>query len=276
MKRHKPEIGTKMKIVLITSDSLRHKYIAAAISEKISLKLVVSEAKSAKIQDTEHLTSKDAEFIKAHFEAREKSEAEYFGRFKNFPSDVPLLKVPFSGVNSSEIQKEICTVNPDFIVLFGSSIINDTLLQKFPQRVINLHLGLSPYYKGSATNLFPFYYEEPECVGATIHLATSKVDEGAVLHQLRPKMEESDTLHDIGNKTIVQAGKILPEIIELYSEKKIIPKSIEEEEGKIFRNKDLNPSVLRQVYLNFEKGMIPDYLKIKKEKDAKTPLIKSL
>ncbi len=110
-------------------------------------------------------------------------------------------------------------------------------------------------------------------MGATIHLATSKVDDGPVLHQLRPDIEPEDDLHSIGNKTILKAGKILPEVIKAFSEKKIIPKK-QSGIGRNCRNKDLTPTVLREIYSKFEKGMIKDYLEEKEERDGSKPIVK--
>jgi methionyl-tRNA formyltransferase len=261
-----------MKIVLLTSDSLRHKFIAAEISKQLDLKLIVIEAKSAKIQDTSELNKQDAQFISDHFEARNKSENLFFGDYKEFPEKIPQLRIPYGNINSWEVNNAIDKITPDLIVLFGTSIIKDPLLGNYSGKIINLHLGLSPYYKGSATNLFPYYYNEPECVGATIHLASSKVDQGSILHQLRPNIEVNDDLHSIGNKCILNAGKILPEILRSYSEGKILPKT-QTSAGKICRNKDLTPALLRTIYDNFEKGMIKEYLSKKEERDGEKPIV---
>jgi len=261
-----------MKIVLLTSDSLRHKFIAYEISKQLDLKLIVIEAKSAKIQDTSELNKEDTEFISAHFEARNKSENLFFGDYKEFLEEIPLLSIPHGNINSIEVKKAIDKLTPDLIVLFGTSIIKEPLLGKYAGRIINLHLGLSPYYKGSATNLFPYYFQEPECVGATIHLATAKVDQGSILHQLRPDIEINDDLHSIGNRTILKAGEMLPKLLESYTSEKIFPK-IQSSSGRICRNNDLTPTVLRTIYENFEKGMIPEYLQIKKFRDGEKPIV---
>ena len=144
-----------MKIVLLTSDSLRHKFIASEISKQLDLKLIVIEAKSAKIQDTSELNKQEAAFISAHFKARNKSESLFFGGYKEFPGEIPQLRIPHGNFNSLEVNKAIDNLTPDLIVLFGTSIIKDPLLGNYAGKIINLHLGLSPYYKGSATNLFP-------------------------------------------------------------------------------------------------------------------------
>lgn len=135
----------------------------------------------------------------------------------------------------------------------------------------NLHLGLSPYYKGSATNLYPYLFREPECIGATIHIASEKVDNGNILHQFRPNLIETDDLHDIGNKVIKKAGKVLPKILNAYRSGKLEP-VLQKGSGKTCRNRDITPDVVREIYKNFEQGMIPHYLANKEKRDAEKPI----
>ena len=261
-----------MKVVLLTSDSLRHNYIAATISKELTLGLIITEKKSPKIQDTSTYGKKDAEFLAAHFKTRAASEEKFFGQYSEFSREIPLIQVPHGSINNEEVLKIINNAVPDLIVLFGTSIIKEPLISRYKNKIINLHLGLSPYYKGSATNLYPYLFEEPECIGATIHIATENVDDGAILYQLRPDITETDNLHEIGNKVIQKAGAVLPKILQAYKAEKIKPQ-LQSEEGRICRNKDLTPEALREIYRNFEKGMIKRYLKRNEKRDAAKPII---
>ena len=267
------ENGINMKLVLLSSNSLRHKYIAHCLGA--DLKLVITEEKSPAILDTSAYHAEDAEFISQHFAARSKSESEFFDAFRDFPESVIQLQFSHGELNSPEAVEAIDKVAPDFLVLFGSSMIKRPLLSKYEDHIINLHLGLSPYYRGSATNLYPYLFEEPECVGATIHLATNEVDKGQILHQLRPEMKETDSLHDIGNNTILEAGKILPQIIQKYNSGEIRPIP-QKGNGRLTRNKDITPYVLRKIYKNFEEGLIGRYLKDKKKWDKKKPIVEQV
>ncbi len=260
-----------MKTVLLTSNSYRHQYIARCLGEQTDLQLIITEEKSAKISDTSALSNEDAEFQRAHFRKREDSEIDFFGR-GGFPDQDLQLKVPHREINTELTLKILKEISPDFIILFGSSVIKDELLKAFPNRFINLHLGLSPWYKGSATNLFPLIDGRPELVGATIHLATAEVDAGGILHQLRPELEKNDGIHEVGNKVINQAGEILPKVLKAYKNGKIIP-ARQGNPGKICRIKDLTTEKLRKAYQNIEKGMIPEYLRNKRMADANFPIV---
>ena len=261
-----------MKVVLLTSDSLRHKAIAHVLAKQLDLALVITEKKSPSIADTASLEKEDAAFIEQHFLDRKNSEEEYFGEYRDFPSASELLEVKHGQVNSQKVIEAIEKAEPDYIILFGTSIIKKNLLNKYTGCIINLHLGLSPYYRGSATNLFPYYYNEPECVGGTIHLATSDVDKGAILYQFRPDISRKDSLHDIGNKVILKGGKILHEVLKKYDSEKLKPK-VQSGSGHLCKNKELSPNIVRQIYKKFEAGLIEDYLAEKEKRDADRPII---
>jgi folate-dependent phosphoribosylglycinamide formyltransferase PurN len=263
-----------MKVVLLTSNNLRHKYIANCLSGELDLNLIITEEKATSITDTSTYRLEDKEFIDDHFKQRTASEIDFFGTY-SFPENIALKELPFKGINSPITENLIKETNPDYIVLFGTSIISESLLKEFPNRFINLHLGLSPYYKGSATNLFPYYYNEPECIGATFHIATPKVDAGAVLNQMRPKIEVDDNLHSIGNKVIQEAGLMLPRILKKLEKQEIKP-VLQKGNGRICRIKDLTPMVLRDIYNKFDEGIIADYLDQKNQRDIKKPIIQNI
>jgi len=264
-----------MKVVLLTSNALRHKYIANSLAKYFDLRLIITEKKSPKIEETNFLSIEDEQFVKNHFKKRFESEKYYFNNYSTFPTQTPHLQVLHGDVNGQATFDEINVVNPDVIILFGTSIIKNHLLEKYPNKIINLHLGLSPYYKGSATNIFPILYKELECVGATIHIATSKVDGGSILHQLRPDIEQGDSIHDIGNKVILKSGKELPLIIKRFLNKDI---SISQQKigGKVCRIKDLKPTVLKEIYNIFNKKLVEYYLLNINQRINNKPIIENL
>jgi len=262
-----------MNIALLTSNHLRHKYIASRIAKKLSLKVIVSEQKSNSIEDTVSYDDEDKQLLNKHFKDREMSEMFYFGG-NTFPLVDELVEIEHGKINSEEIISLLKKHEIDCILLFGTSIIKPMILNLFHNKVINLHLGLSPYYKGSGTNFFPIVNKDFECIGATVHLATAEVDAGAILKQFRPEIEEGDTIHSIGNKVIRKAGEIYPEIVEQYLNGKIILQPQNEcDKEKVYRIKDFTPNVLRQAIEVIDGGSISDYLKSKEMRLKLKPIV---
>lgn len=264
------------KIILLTSTSIRHMFIAHSLSNKFDLQLIVTEEKSPRITSTDGLSEQDRKLIDSHFKAREDTEQLYFNDYKSFPKGIKHLSLEYNMINHVDTYNLIASLKPDAIILFGTSIIKDPLLGVFDGQIINLHLGLSPYYKGSGTNLWPLYYDEPECVGATIHLAVKKVDAGAILHQYRPDLTVKDNIHDIGNKVILKGGEILPQVVDKYLNGSIKPVPQSKSGGKILKVADFTPDILRETIHKLQKGMMSEYIKKKHVLDAQKPIIEAV
>lgn len=264
-----------MRVALFTSNHLRHKYIANQLARSVDLQLILTEEKSPAIEDAAAYDEEDKTLLKTHFNTRQRSESEFFGMFSSFPETVTHIALAHGKINTEKTLHLLQAHRIDWILLFGTSIIKPVLLNAFPNRMVNLHLGLSPYYKGSGTNFFPVVHNEFECIGGTIHIATSKVDAGAILCQFRPDVvSETDNLHSLGNKVIEKAGRIYGEVLKAYASDKL--KGILQQpntEAKIFRLKDFTPEALRKAHAVLLNGGIKKYLKEKEKRIGSKPIV---
>jgi methionyl-tRNA formyltransferase len=72
--------------------------------------------------------------------------------------------------------------NIDFLVSYGYRyILREEVLQKFPNKAINIHISFLPWNRGSDPNLWSFLEDTPK--GVTIHYLDSGIDTGAILVQ---------------------------------------------------------------------------------------------
>jgi methionyl-tRNA formyltransferase len=137
---------------------------------------------------------------------------------------------------------------------------------------VNMHLGLSPYYRGAATNFWPLVNGEPECVGATIHLATLSVDAGPILRQARPAIEPEDGAHEIGCRAILAGADAAVGALIDYSNRHLEPR-VQSGEGRLYRNKDFDADAVVELWRRLESGMIPDYLADRQRRDERFPIV---
>jgi hypothetical protein len=247
------------RVVLITSNGLRHRFVASKYARQLNLVGIVSEAKTDAAVTPESPSPEDQAVIDRHFAERDRVERRFMGEKVSFP-DTEVLTVPYGVSNSPEVRDWVGGRQPDFVLLYGSSIIKPPLLSDYGERVVNLHLGLSPYYRGSGTNFWALVKREPECVGATIHLAVVKVDAGAILAQVRPEAEAADRAHELGTKTIIAGLELMPRILELCGKGKIAPRAQDLTQGQVFRLKDFHAEAVREMWRQFDSGMMAEYL----------------
>jgi methionyl-tRNA formyltransferase len=260
--------NNKISLVIITSTSRRHRFFANSFLDDFDVRGIIREEKKPALQ----LANIQDEILKRHFSEREEKEKFYFEKSPELPEN-KVWYLANGQTNNDETLKYIKEKNPDFVVLFGSSIIKEPILSFFENRIINMHLGLSPYYRGSGTNFWPLVFGEPEAVGVTIHLATLKVDAGNILGQTRPDPAIDDRCHDLGCKTIMAGVNLFKKILTALNDNLIKPSSQDLTQGKVFQNKDTTPEAVLKMWKNFDNGLMAEYINKKGERDAKFPII---
>jgi len=258
-----------LRVILATGDGLRHRYAASALVAATDLIGVVTEAKAPMRVPTE---GPDDGVLPRHWAERTETEQRWLGAAVGFP-DVERLSLPVGGINAPESTPWVERRQPDVVVLFGTSIVKPPLLDRWAGRLVNVHLGLSPYYRGSGTNFWPLAERRPECVGATIHLAVAQVDAGAILAQVRPDPAPTDRAHELGTKTIMEAFRVLPCALAAYVGGSLEPRSQRPDLGRVFRRSDFNAAAVRQMWNHFATGMMTEYLQDGDRRRAAYPIV---
>lgn len=250
-------------IIILTSDGLRHTYMRKALALNHNIRVLRSycEKSSQLIYDFASDTLQTQ-----HLNFRALSEKDFFENFVELTPDYSNPSfIQKNEINTQEKIDEIIELNPDLIVAYGCSIIKPALIQKFKDKILNVHLGLSPYYRGAGTNYFPFVNNELEYVGATFMYMDEGIDTGEIIHQFQVTIYPGDTLHQIGNRLIGQIAKIYISIINNYDKLPRIEQPLDKKSGKLYKNKDFTTESLEKIYTNFNNNMIENYLFFKKE-----------
>ena len=262
-----------MRAILLTSTFRRHVHVLNTVAAACDLAGVWQEEKTFRPERYAQ-DAADEEVIQRHFASRDDAEARYFAA----DSEVRLKtgaahRVVAAGACSDPVEVALMTAaRPDVVLVFGTGILRQPLLSVFEGRIINLHLGLSPYYRGAGTNFWPLVNREPEYVGATIHYLDEGIDTGSIISHVRPAIERNDGPHDLGNKTIVAAADALLRAAAAHvaGATRAVPQA---GGGRLYQRKDFNADAVRTLYRNFETGMIDEYLAARRARDAALQLI---
>ncbi|MCC2667811.1 MAG: hypothetical protein K0Q72_282, partial [Armatimonadetes bacterium] len=109
------------------------------------------------------------------------------------PGTPALVLNPGESINSTRVEETLEAWAPDYIFVFGTSLVHERVYGKARRCAVNMHNGLSPEYRGSYTLWWPLYEGRPEYVGGTLHLLSPKIDGGAVFFQWQPRLDGSET-----------------------------------------------------------------------------------
>ena len=259
------------KIIITSGSEIRHRFLSAYLAKEKKIKILLSLQEKVKtLKDNNDL--KNYKIFKKHLKDRDIIEKKYFKEFLTYEKKYNIIKVKKGYCDSKTAIEKLKRLKPDFIITFGCSIIKENFINKFKDKIINIHLGLSPYYRGSGTNFFPFVFNELQFLGSTIMKIDKGIDTGKIITQVRPNLVEADNIHTVGNKIIFDTVKIIKKI--LLSKKKIKASYIVSNyKTRIFKNKDFNIKILKKAQTNLKKGMIKIFLKNKKEIEKKYKII---
>lgn len=83
----------------------------------------------------------------------------------------------------------INNLKPRLIISYNYSfLINSNCIEQMKGRIINLHISLLPWNRGSNPNFWSFIENTPK--GVSIHLISPKLDQGAIIFQEEIKFDE--------------------------------------------------------------------------------------
>jgi methionyl-tRNA formyltransferase len=112
-------------------------------------------------------------------------------------TDSNTYRVP--SVNDDTCKQLLQQLQPDIILVNGTRIISKHILRCTNAIFINMHVGITPFYRGSHGGYWALYNNDAENFGTTIHLVDAGVDTGAVLQQsfIKPEKEDNFTTYPI-------------------------------------------------------------------------------
>jgi Formyl transferase len=214
-----------------------------------------------------------------------KFSEKYSAGFRFHPSLRKYLRAPFDAViekpgtkyinvgcgeiNSEGFASFLNSIRPDIIAVMGSSVIRPQIIAIPSVAIINLHSGLSPYYRGTWSYGWPIVNDDPGYVGATVHHVNAGIDTGDIIFQTRPVFDPSDDLNAIFLKVITEGIELVADAVQgigglygvtAYKQPRIA--------GGLYRAKDLTSSAARRCLQNLEGGAIARYNANKREIDS--------
>lgn len=184
-----------MKITVFTSNHKRHNYLINRLSEITSELCVIQESRSIFPGLNQSRYIKNIETEK-YFKEVNKAQDFFFYkdiiRPKNKIKILPLTLGDLSEINITQLDDFL---KSDIYIVFGSSYIKGKLCDYLIRnRAINIHMGLSPFYRGTDCNFWALMDGNFKHVGSTIHYLSDGLDNGDIIYHALPKYFENPFL----------------------------------------------------------------------------------
>jgi methionyl-tRNA formyltransferase len=194
-----------MKITLFTSNQPRHLNLANLLSKIADEVFVVSEVNTVfpgKVSDF----YKKSDVMKGYFEKVISAERKAFGDIDFLSKNVRTIALKSGDLNLLSEAQLASALNSDVYVVFGASYIKGWLIDFLVERqALNIHMGISPYYRGSSCNFWALFDDKPSHVGATIHMLSKGLDSGDMIFHCVPKYIEGDSPFDFTMRSVAAA-----------------------------------------------------------------------
>ena len=191
-----------MRAVILTAGGTEHSYVSNALIETLGDRVVgiVLESREASIRSAlrrygilrvcERISTKVERRILNHSGRQARALADVLGAVeRRWPESIPIYES--SSLNSAQTRALLVELAPTHLFVYGTGIVG-TGTTRLAQQALNLHTGLSPWYRGSDTEFWPMYYGEPHMVGVTVHDVAPAVDGGSIYARASVQLEPGD------------------------------------------------------------------------------------
>jgi len=101
-----------------------------------------------------------------------------------------IIRVP--SVNSDDFKKIIQSFQTDLVIVNGTRVISAEVLKIIKSPIINVHVGITPLYRGVHGAYWALVNNDGENCGVTIHAIDSGIDTGGILKQAMIKPSAKD------------------------------------------------------------------------------------
>jgi len=254
-----------MNVVILTGGETRHEFFRKSIANDSRIKVTSTycEGTERSLENRVKGNENSTRLERQHVRARAQVEVDFFGSsIKNITDKSNPIFLQKGEINDDQVVLDIINQKPDLLVCYGASLIKSKLLEAYHGRFLNVHLGLSPYYRGSGTNVWPLINGEPEMVGATFMYIDAGIDTGKIIHQIRADIFLGDSPHSIGNRLIRKMTANYTNIIANFEKLEEVEQP--NNDGKLYMIKDFDGDACGKLYQNLYNGMIEKFLNTEK------------
>ncbi len=252
-----------MKVTIFSSNQPRHLNLAKLFSKISNEVFFVSEVSTVFPGQVDDFFKK-SKVMQSYFQNVINSEKNIFGDIGFLANNIRTLSIKSGDINRLDKSQLADALNSEVYVVFGADYIKGWLIDFLVEkRAINIHMGISPYYRGSSCNFWALNDNNPGYVGATIHYLSKGLDSGDMLFHCLPKLNPKDNPFDFTMRSVLIAQQGLVSAVDdksIFSLPSI--KQDKSHEVRYSRNEDFNDEVAkdfleRDLKLNSKRFVYP-------------------
>ncbi len=253
----------KPRIVILTTDNYEQRYVANRLADAFQIQAIFVDKKIYSRKKKSYFRRGIVSFlgkasrilflklINTH-NTRRKTLVHLLGEMSLTFQDDNLIQ-PIDGLNTPETYAAIKSYNPDAILVYGTRIVKDNILDIAKDLSFNMHTGISPYYRGTACAFWPVVNNDLNMIGATIHECTSAVDGGEIYAVHHAKLEKGDNIHSAFARSVKVGADAYVKVVDDYMNARLKGQKQDLSIGKEYRGYELTLLPEMKARLNIRK-----------------------
>jgi len=201
-----------MKTFIFTTPTKHHTYFINTIYKEFDINGIIYEKKIPAGK-----ASAEASFDKEQDEYEELFFDKSSGGVKRDLEGKLAARVRvFENINQKEADSYVRSQVPDLVIVFGTGIIYPNIINIPRQGMINLHGGLTQYYRGLDSTLWAFYEKNFDKLGVTIHYVDPRIDTGDILAQERIQITKNDEVFHFRYKITKEVTRLTMDLLRKF------------------------------------------------------------
>lgn len=191
-----------MKITVFSSNQPRHISLAKELGKIADEVFFISEVNTVFPGQIDDFFKK-TDVMQRYFANVISSEKKVFGDIEFPPSNIRTLSIKSGDLNRLDRSQLEEALHSEVYIVFGASYIKGWLIDFLVHKgALNIHMGISPFYRGSSCNFWALYDNNPSYVGSTIHMLSKGLDSGDMLFHCLPKFVDGDSPFDFTMRSV--------------------------------------------------------------------------
>jgi hypothetical protein len=238
-----------MKIAVFTSNQPRHVSLLNRLAGQFDAVMAVVEVNTIFPGTTADFYNNSA-VMQDYFTRVICAEQQVFGGPGFMHPGIGTMPVKMGDLNKIPLDSLSGLLDADVVVVFGSSYIKGELCDRLiAKKAVNIHMGLSPYYRGSGCNFWALYDGNPHMVGATMHMLSEGLDSGNIIGHALPAYGRETDGFMLGMRAVEAAHEYL---VKLITENRLFDGNV------ALQNK--TDEIRYSRYADFDDAVVAEYL----------------
>lgn len=164
-------------------------------------------------------------------------------------SSIPANKIiKVESINSEETISLLQQLNPDLMIMHGTRILSSKLLQNVSCKIMNIHAGITPKYRGVHGAYWALAESDPINCGVTVHFVDEGIDTGEIILQDNIQPSPGDNFHTYPYLQLAKGIELLLKAVKDHFENRLTTKKASGQ--SVLRH---HPTIWTYIYNRFKK-----------------------